>query len=260
VRAAVVGDRDGSVDRLRAQNNVVHHVYRDQRSPDAEYLITESFFVKFKDGTPDERIREYLTSERLVVERDMGDKTLLVHVTNDGRVVLAAARRKTADKDLSLMTDTPVNPAGEFDAAGRSLWFGHGKVNAARAVRMAGGLVQEDRLVAFSEEPRLPIPDVGAPVFGTLKIEEEGKIADLRVQVNITHSYIADLRVDLIAPDGSGVSLHNNTGGSADNLVRTYSPQDTPALRALVDRPIRGTWKLRVSDTVRTRWPVLPPP
>ena len=34
--------------RLRAEHNVVHHIYRDQHAPENEYLITESFFIKFK--------------------------------------------------------------------------------------------------------------------------------------------------------------------------------------------------------------------
>ena len=35
------------VDRLRAEDNVVHHVYRDQQTGESEYLITQSFFIKF---------------------------------------------------------------------------------------------------------------------------------------------------------------------------------------------------------------------
>src|SRR5688500_16626052 len=53
VRADIVGDRDAAVDRLRAGKRVVHHVYRDRQAPDSEYLITESFFLKFKKDTPD---------------------------------------------------------------------------------------------------------------------------------------------------------------------------------------------------------------
>src|SRR5256885_3226071 len=47
MRADIVGDRDAAVDRLRAGNKVVHHIYRDMRAPDSEYLVTESFFIKF---------------------------------------------------------------------------------------------------------------------------------------------------------------------------------------------------------------------
>ncbi len=61
------------------------------------------------------------------------------------------------------------------------------------------------------------------------------------VSVNIVHTYRGDLRVDLVAPDGSVYNLHNRTGGSADNLVQTYS-------RNLSTEALNGTWKLRVND------------
>ena len=95
------------------------------------------------------------------------------------------------------------------------------------------------------------IPDVGQVVTSSLDVMSGGTINDLRIQVNITHTFIGDLRVDVIAPDGTVVRLHNNTGGSADNLVKTYSAQELPALRGLFGRPVAGTWKLRVVDTFR---------
>lgn len=177
----------------------------------------------------------------------------LVLSAND---TLKAARvrellRSTADKDLSLVTDTPVNEDGAFDASGFSLWFGHGKVNAFRAVRAASGQLQEGLTVDLRQQPALPIPDVGAPVFGEIDVVQAGRIAELRVQVDIRHTYIGDLRVDLLAPDGTSVALHANRGGSQDDLQHTYAPADTPALRALNGKPIAGTWKLRVVDTFR---------
>ena len=61
------------------------------------------------------------------------------------------------------------------------------------------------------------------------------------VAVNIVHTYIGDLKVDLVAPDGSVYVLHNRTGGSADNINQTY----TVNLSAEV---LNGTWNLRVND------------
>ncbi|MFC9587513.1 S8 family peptidase [Streptomyces yangpuensis] len=63
----------------------------------------------------------------------------------------------------------------------------------------------------------------------------------LKVPVDIKHTYIGDLRVDLIAPDGSVYTLHNRSGGSADNIVRTFT------VNASSEAP-NGTWKLRVHD------------
>jgi PKD repeat protein/murein tripeptide amidase MpaA len=61
------------------------------------------------------------------------------------------------------------------------------------------------------------------------------------VAVNIVHTYIGDLKVDLIAPDGSVYVLHNRSGGSADNINQTYTTN-------LSTEPLNGTWKLRVND------------
>jgi len=159
--------------------------------------------------------------------------------------------RHTADKDLSQVTDTPVNETGEFNPDGFSLWFGYGKVNAFKAVKAAAGGIAEQRSIDVSAAPGTKIPDLGAPIVSNIDIQDDGKIDELRVQVDIAHTYIGDLRVDLLAPDGSAVSLHNNTGGSADNLKRTYSVQNKPALRGLVGKSIRGSWQLRVVDTFR---------
>jgi hypothetical protein len=144
---------------------------------------------------------------------------------------------QTADQDLSLVTDTTVNADGAFNGAGFSLWFGHGKVNASAAVRAAAAAVAADCIVDVEQEANLDIPDLGGSVAGAIWVEEPGTITDFRVRVDISHTFIGDLRVDLIAPDGTAVTLHNNTGGSADNLVRTYSVQETPALRSLLGKP-----------------------
>jgi subtilisin-like proprotein convertase family protein/subtilisin family serine protease len=158
---------------------------------------------------------------------------------------------QTADKNLSLVTDTPVNRPGDFSADGFSLWFGHGKVNAFRAVEEAASAAATEQTVDVEEAPAQRIPDRGSAVTNTIEIEDSGVIVDFRVQVDITHTYIGDLRVDLIAPDGTAVSLHSNTGGSANDLVRTYSVQELPVLRGLLGKPIGGKWQLRVVDSFR---------
>ena len=61
------------------------------------------------------------------------------------------------------------------------------------------------------------------------------------VAVNIVHTYKGDLKVDLVAPDGSVYVLHNRTGGSADNIVQTFTVN-------LSTEALNGTWNLRVND------------
>ncbi len=93
------------------------------------------------------------------------------------------------------------------------------------------------------------INDFGT-VENTITVPNAGSLLAVHVSVNITHTYIGDLRVTLFAPDGTAVILHNRTGGSADNIVTLYPDATTPAqdLAALVGKEINGSWKLRVED------------
>ena len=66
-------------------------------------------------------------------------------------------------------------------------------------------------------------------------------LASTSVAVNIVHTYKGDLKVDLVAPDGSVYVLHNRSGGSTDNINSTYTVN-------LSSEVLNGTWNLRVND------------
>lgn len=68
--------------------------------------------------------------------------------------------------------------------------------------------------------------------------------ATAQVDVDIRHTYVGDLRVDLIAPDGSAYLLHNRTGGSGNDLIRSYTLD-------LSAEALDGEWRLRVTDRGR---------
>jgi aminopeptidase S len=65
--------------------------------------------------------------------------------------------------------------------------------------------------------------------------------AGLQVAVDIRHTYIGDLVVDVLAPDGSVYNVHNRSGGSTDNLATTYTVNASSEVA-------NGTWRLRVRD------------
>ena len=65
--------------------------------------------------------------------------------------------------------------------------------------------------------------------------------SNLQVAVNIVHTYRGDLKVDLVAPDGTLYNISNRAGGSADNLVGTYTINASSEVA-------NGTWNLRVND------------
>jgi subtilisin-like proprotein convertase family protein len=59
--------------------------------------------------------------------------------------------------------------------------------------------------------------------------------------VHIVHTYIGDLVVDLIAPDGTVYNVWNRAGGSTDNINQTFTVN-------LSSEVSNGTWTLRASD------------
>ncbi|WP_313912611.1 proprotein convertase P-domain-containing protein [Tahibacter sp.] len=61
------------------------------------------------------------------------------------------------------------------------------------------------------------------------------------VTVAIVHTYQGDLKVDLVAPDGTLYNIHNRTGGGTDNINKTVTLNLSSEL-------LNGTWKLRVND------------
>lgn len=103
--------------------------------------------------------------------------------------------------------------------------------------------------VDLVDTPGLAIPDnQPSGVTRSLRCDSSGRVSDLRVEVDITHTYIGDLRLRLRAPSGSVALLHDRSGAGSDNLIRSWTPADTPALAALLGLPAAGDWQLTVSD------------
>ena len=88
-------------------------------------------------------------------------------------------------------------------------------------------------------------------VESTLAFVEADPIRDIEVSLKITHTYIGDLRIVLIGPDGTEVVLRDQEGGSAHDIEETYTPADVPGLQNLIGKSARGNWTLKLSDL----WP-----
>ena len=86
-------------------------------------------------------------------------------------------------------------------------------------------------------------------VTSPLEIRQQGNIKKITVTVDINHTYIGDLRVELEAPSGQVALLHDQTGGSQRDLRETYSSDDSMSM--LIGESIQGTWKLHVKDLLR---------
>ncbi|GJM26199.1 MAG: hypothetical protein DHS20C16_26140 [Phycisphaerae bacterium] len=88
----------------------------------------------------------------------------------------------------------------------------------------------------------------------TITVPDDFCIGDVNVDLDITHTYIGDLIVELSSPGGVVVRLHNRSGGTSEDIVTTYDEQggtlpDGPG--ALGDFNLTngtGDWTLTVSD------------
>lgn len=97
--------------------------------------------------------------------------------------------------------------------------------------------------VVASDTP-ISIPDNDADgIRSQLQIADQGVVTDLAVTVDIEHTYIGDLQVELISPSGTVLTLHDRTGRSTDDIDETYS------VPTAAGEPISGTWTLQVNDT-----------
>lgn len=99
--------------------------------------------------------------------------------------------------------------------------------------------------------PALAIPDADpAGISSTLGVAQPGQLRQIAVSLDVQHTYIGDLEISLIAPGGETVILHGMSDDSANDLIKTYTSEDTPALAALAGRAIQGDWTLKIADLV----------
>ncbi|AGL17216.1 M4 family metallopeptidase [Actinoplanes sp. N902-109] len=103
------------------------------------------------------------------------------------------------------------------------------------SVRSAGGC-------AGANSTRVDIPD-NTTVTSTIDLTGCSATPSVTsaVEVHIVHTYIGDLVVSLVAPDGTAYILSNRAGGSTDNIDQTYTVN-------LSGESASGVWTLRVQD------------
>ena len=103
--------------------------------------------------------------------------------------------------------------------------------------------------IELKESPGARIPDApSGGIVRSLATASAANIDSVEVSVDITHTWIGDLRVSVRSPSGTEAVLHDGAGGSADNVVRTFTAANAPPLAALAGQPAGGTWQLNVVD------------
>ncbi len=119
---------------------------------------------------------------------------------------------------------------------------------------------------AYTNSTSLAIPD-NTTVLSTIPVPASPRtVADVKVLININHTWDSDLDIFLISPSGTRVELSTDNGSSGDNYTNTifddaaatsitagiapftgsYRPE-TP-LSAVDGQSISGDWKLEIHD------------
>lgn len=101
----------------------------------------------------------------------------------------------------------------------------------------------------------------------TINVMDSFTISDLNISLSVDHTYVSDLRIRLIAPDGTSVQLVNRRGGSSDNVRLTLDDEATAnvssastlsgtfrperLLSAFDGKNSAGSWRLEIVDVAR---------
>lgn len=107
----------------------------------------------------------------------------------------------------------------------------------------------EKKELAKQAEPELQIPDNNsAGIASVMSVEVSGELVRLDVSVDISHTWIGDLRVLLVSPSGAEILLHDRTGKSRNDIRKTFSTSSHAAMSLLVGESVQGDWQLQVAD------------
>ncbi|KKG16077.1 hypothetical protein EO98_08335 [Methanosarcina sp. 2.H.T.1A.6] len=127
-------------------------------------------------------------------------------------------------------------------------------INAWAAVGFGKPVEYLENLFLVEKEiyPGISIPDMSPDgILSSIDFPEDGLVKDIRVSINIEHSYLSDLRITLFTPDGKSIALHDRLSRKDRSLVRTYNSGSVPALRKCIGERVWGKWALKVEDLAR---------
>ncbi|MCU0527774.1 MAG: S8 family serine peptidase [Elainella sp. Prado103] len=142
----------------------------------------------------------------------------------------------------------PIDQAnGQYDAAGRSPFYGYGRLNARQAMELAVP-PQPNPARIYRVVQDVPIPDLGNASLG-LTVADSQVVKSIKVTVEVEHTYIGDLVITLSTPlPIEPILLHNRLGGGTRNLKKIYDRLNAPGLAAVEGQSAQGSWSLAVVD------------
>ncbi|WP_459209809.1 proprotein convertase P-domain-containing protein [Aquimarina rhabdastrellae] len=86
-------------------------------------------------------------------------------------------------------------------------------------------------------------PDAGDVTTSVITVNDDVLIDDVNVSINLTHTYVADLDIKLIAPNGTEVELSTDNGGPGDNYTNTVFDDQASTPITSGTAPFTGTFR-----------------
>ncbi len=132
----------------------------------------------------------------------------------------------------------------------------------------------------YANDEAIPMPP-RKTIISEIDISDDFPIADVNLQLSITHSYVHGLHAFLTGPDGQRIELFTEVGGRDDHFDGTlfddqaetpitkarppfrgsHKPEATdkrqPSLSAFNGKSVKGVWQLIVRNTRSDRFGVL---
>jgi subtilisin-like proprotein convertase family protein len=78
--------------------------------------------------------------------------------------------------------------------------------------------------------------------FADVYMANDSVISDVNIEVSIQHTYLSDMILSLLAPDGTEVILARNIGGASSNFVNTVFDQEATNLTENGSAPFTGSF------------------
>jgi subtilisin family serine protease len=174
-------------------------------------------------------------------------------------ILASTARQVDASRpavNVTLSDGTYVaEPAWTINAAGFAYhdWYGFGMIDVSNAVNVARAYVSAlgtfvDSGFISSPALSLPIPDnsvVGASNGLAVAAGTASVIEAVQIRVNITHTFLGDLSIELTSPSGTRSVLKNVEDGYAD--AQNFVNQVFLSNAFYGENPV-GTWTIKVVD------------
>lgn len=236
-------------------------VYDDNPAPGSAQIVYCAFAMSVVSdpAVADqliENIVDFLLADEGAAGSSISGQVLVQNrETHSGVTVSAGGVTATTDHD-GMYTLEGLFPASYTVSAGLDGWETATQVVTLGENEDLTGVDFELRPVALTNvcnESGAAIPDNDPNgVSQTIEVTDVGELADVKVSVDITHTWRNDLIVELTSPAGTTVTLANRTGGSADDIVANYDGDTVPDGPGTMDdfdgEQATGTWTFFVSD------------